>query len=210
MKYKRKITGRERWVLTVLPTVAILGIYLFWIYPGYSADLDKARQRLQAASGPAPRIVAPPSSAKAEVADLKRQITDRQTQIPRVRQRLASIHETQLKEEGDAARVIQKVEEACAGDGVTPLISEPIMDSASKGPDALISAMVLDSSSDIGDSRKGLRVWHYIFDDSIDKLQKAVQDMTTDNPTVVPLSLNLVYNPKNSGQTRLLELWLLY
>jgi hypothetical protein len=29
-------------------------------------------------------------------------------------------------------------------------------------------------------------------------------------PSVVPLTMNLVYNPENNGQTRLLELWLLY
>ena len=210
MKYQRKVTTRERWVLAALPTVAIAGIYLFGVYPGSQADLDKARQRLDAASGPAPHPVATVSSSKSVVADLKRQIAEREAQIPLLQQHLASVQETQMAEEGDAAVVIKRVEDACERDNVTPLISEPIVDSASAAPAALVSALVVDSSSDIGDGRKGPRVWHYIFDDTTDRLQKAVKDMTSDNPTVVPLSMNLVYNPNNSGATRLLELWLLY
>jgi hypothetical protein len=216
MKYKRKITTRERWALAVLPTVAIAGIYFFSVMPASTADLDKARKRLLAASGPAPRLAPTVSTAKTTVADLKRRITDDLTQIPQLQQKLAFLHQTQLDEEGgDAAGVIQRVEESFArglNPPVTPLISEPIVDSSAKGPQALVSALVVDSASDIGDGRQGPRVWHYVFDDTAERLQRAVQNMIEDkdNSTVVPLSMNFVYNPENGGQTRLLELWLLY
>jgi len=210
VKYRRKITARERWVLAFLPTVAISGIYLYGIYPGYAADLATAQQHLAAASGPPPKVAPAPSAAKTKVADLKKKIADDQIEIPKIQAHLDSLRQAQLGEQADAAGVIQSVESDFAADQVTPLLSEPIIDSASKGPDALLSALVADTTSDIGDGRQGPRVWHYIFDDTTQNLQKAVNDMTASNPTVVPLSMNLVYNPENSGATRLLELWLLY
>jgi hypothetical protein len=213
MKSKRKISPREAWVLALLPSIAIIGIYLFGIVDGLTANFEKQQKRLVASTSATP--VAPGSStlakAKAAREAVKHEIEDRQTQLAQLEAKTAALPRPG-GDRHESASVIERVETIFRRNGITPVTSEPADDGApaANAPTALLDVLSPKLTADQANARREARVWHCIFDDKTPRFQRALADLTRETPTVLPLSLNLVYNPANFGETRLLELWLLY
>jgi len=212
LKFKFKTSHRERWLLALAPAVAIGAIYLYGYEGKLAADLTAAKKRLAAAETP----LAPPGpsqalvKAKASLEDAKHALADEQAKVDQLQARLADLS-TGTGDSTDpdgAAHTMGRVEAVFARNGITPLVSENAGNAASGAPAALLA--VLSPKPQAGGVNRTPRVWHYVFDDLTVHFQHALADLTRDVPGVVPLSLNFVYNPKNDGQTRELELWLLY
>lgn len=213
MKNKVKISGRERWVLAFAPTVLILAAYFFGIQPDLVANLDKEQKRIDAASTPVQAPTASSTLAKAKMARdaAQRDIADRETKIAQLEVQIASFKKVGV-DEGEQARVIEQVEAAFFRNGITSVTSEQADhgDAAVNAPAVLLDVLAPRAGKDPAGARREGRVWHFIFDDHTPRFQHAMKDLAEQAPSVVPLSFNLVYNPANQGESRLLELWLLY
>jgi hypothetical protein len=209
MKTKFKVTNRERWVIAFAPSLLILGVYLFGMYDGITGALEKERKHLASVSGPMPKPGDSPAlaRAKADHDDVKKNIAERQDRIAELDSLLAAAKST-AQEDRDAAQLIQRVESIFADNNITPLISEPAddADAASAAPVVILDTLAPKGPTGARDGR----VWHCVFDDQPQHFEVALKHIQQELPGVVPLSLNLVYNPTNFGETRLLELWLLY
>lgn len=212
---KRPVSGRERWMIALAPAIAIGGIYFFFIAGGLQESLENQRRRLEAAERPA--AAAGPSTsfvqAKAALQQLKSDIAGREGKVNDLAVQLASARNARNTTAADdePARVIERIETTFARNGVTPIISETQGHASTGNPRIIPLLNALDPrSTSGGDLDKDPRVWHYVFNDVTPRFQKALKELESDAPTVVPLSMNLVYNPETRGQTRLLELWLLY
>ena len=213
MKKKLKFTGREKWLLALGPAVLVIGVYLLFFLSTLTAEVDKQRQRMVAAAGPLPPPATKPSvvTARKALDDTKKGITDRETHIAQLEARLAApSHEA--GDALDAARVIEQIGAVFARNGITPLVSEPAGESQARNqpPAALVALLAGEPSVETSGGQKSERVWHCIFDDQLPKFSRALNEMKDSAPGVIPLSMNLVYNPDNDGETRLLELWLAY
>jgi hypothetical protein len=208
----QKISHRERWILAILPTLAILGLYCFFVVDGLNAELEKQQQRESA-------LIAPikPSSPSTSLATAKRALEDARNKLAECEAQVAQLEAfvaaapksgTAWPNDRDAVHVIEKVETILARNNLTPLVSEAVGDGAAGTANSLIAA--LTAGNDPRSAHASARVWHYILDDVTPHFERALKELTREVPAVVPLSMNLVYNPDNDGETRLLELWLLY
>ena len=214
MKLNRKISARERWILAVAPAAIILAVYLFGFVDGLSAELAKAEKRADAAMAPAPPSLGPSSLEKVKMTRdaAKRDLKERQDQIAQLEAKIASLPKTGA-DYRPSASVIEQVESVFSHNGLMPITSESADDgeTALNVPTAILDVLApkINPNEPAGGHRQG-RVWHYIFDSKTPRFQSAVKELVEKVPSVVPLSMNLVYNPGNLGETRLLELWLLY
>jgi hypothetical protein len=214
MKLNYKISGRERWVIAFAPTVLIVGTYLMGYVDSLSAALEKAQKRATAAMAPLPPPTPSATLLQARTARdaAKKDIATRQAHIDQLEDQLATLSQNAatLADDRDAARVIERVEAIFARNGITPLISEAAGEGGNtdRMPSALLA--VLAPKIDASGNQKGPRVWHCIFNDLTPNFERSLREVTNEIPSVLPLSFNLVYNPANDGETRLLELWLLY
>lgn len=211
---KRKISTRERWVLSFAPAVALGALYVYCFAGDYSANLEKEKKHLVEVSKPLPPPPPPPALTRARAAliDAKRAVTERQNTINQVQAHIATLPKSiaAILDDRGRARAIEGIESILARNGITPVISE----SAGEG-DAAEQALLAVLSPKIdqeGSNGKPLpKVWHYIFDDTPARFSGALTAVCRDAPpSVVPLTLNFVYNPDDDGRTRLLELWILY
>lgn len=213
MKNKRKISPREAWVLALLPSVAIIGIYLYGVVDGLTAGLEKQQKRVVATTSAAPVVAGSSTLARAKATRdaVKHDIADRETQIAHLDSQIAALPKPGA-DRHQSASVIERVETIFARNGITPVTSEPADEgaAATNAPAALLDVLSPKSTTEQPGGRREARVWHCIFDDRTPRFQRALAELTRETPTVLPLSLNLVYNPANFGETRLLELWLLY
>ena len=215
MKLNLKITGRERWALALAPAVAIVGIYLFGFHDSLSAELVKQQKRVQTAQTPLPPP--PPSAtlakAKSALEDAKREIAEKGKHVAELQESIATATQATAtaNDESAPARIIENVEAVFSRNGITPLISEPADGSVTgnQPPATLVALLAPKMEGDPAGSPDS-RIWHCVFDGPTAKFERAVKELAVEAPTVVPLSLNLVYNPENDGETRLLELWLVY
>jgi len=214
MKLKMKFSGREGWVLTFAPTILILGVYLLLIKGGLTDALVKEQNRVAMAqatldkpapSGPSPALI----KAKSDRADRNRQIAEQSATIDRLHQQIDALTTQVAVKRNDrrAAAAIEQIQAIFAQNGITPARSEPA--DMQHAPQELISVLQPPDTS-AGGAPSGPRVWHLIIDGQLAQFQKALDQLTREAPTVVPLSLNIVYNRDDDGQSRLLELWLLY
>ena len=215
---KLKFSARERWVLAALPAVLIFGGYFYGYVDRLTANVEDEQKRVDAAAVPLPPAPPPASlgQAKKSLEDAKHNLADRDAHIRELETRLAAQGRINLTSEDlDAVRVIQRVEAAFTRNGVTPLISEAASESQSvnQAPAPLLAVLSAKGDSGAASAPKEQalpRVWHCIFDNSTPNFHRALLDLSTVAPSVVPLSMNLVYNPENSGESRLLEVWFLY
>jgi hypothetical protein len=209
MKAKIKITNRERWIIALAPSILIGTIYLYGFYGGLEAALEKQQKRVAAASIlPKPAGISPMlAKAKADQDEVNRNINDRQARLGELDAQIAAAQKDP-SEDKDAAQLIQRVEAIFAHSGITPLVSEPADegDAATNAPTAILDVLAPKTSSGHRDGR----IWHCVFDDHPAHFEAALKQVEQDLPAVVPISMNLVYNPTNFGETHLLELWLLY
>lgn len=216
MKLKLKISNRERWMFALSPALLIGGIYVMGYMDGLTKDLKTAQDRLAAAQTP----IAPPgpsptlAKAKTTLEETTRSISDHKAKIEKIEADIndLNIAATIVAEDHEPARIIERVEEVFARNGITPLVSETASEgnAASKVPSALLTILSPKTGGRGAPNGKSARVWHYIFDDETPHFANALRELTSDVPSAVPLSLNFVYNPRNYGETRQLELWLLY
>ncbi len=213
MKTNYKISARERWAIAFAPALLILAIYFFAIADDLQAGLDKQLKRMTAANGPIAAATASSSLAKATAArdTAKRDLEERETRIAQLEAKIAAL----AKPGGDprpSASIIQRVEAVFRRNGIAAVTSGPAddADATPSFPAALLDAIDPKPTGDLANTRRDARVWHFIFDDQTSRFQAALKDLVAEIPDVVPLSMNLVYNPANSGKTRLLELWLVY
>jgi hypothetical protein len=206
---KFKFSNRERWLVTVAPTLAILAVYGFFVMDGLYAEAQKQQKRVAELARPV-TAVAPSASvatSKKALEDAKKTLAERQTQVAQLETFVASTKGgVAASDDHDAVHVIEKVEAVFARNKLTPLISEAVADGANTTSNALVAKL----TGDIKTGHASGRVWHCIFDDVTPNFDRAFKELAREVPAVVPLSLNLVYNPDNDGETRLLELWLLY
>lgn len=215
MKLKFRMTARERWVLTFAPALAIIGLYFFYFSDSVNAELERQKQREAAAHIPLP----PPTpsagltAAKKALEDLKRDIADRDARIAKYETQILA-----LPKNGDGsiggnapAYLIEHVETIFERRKILPLVSEPAtsQNAGNQAPAALVG-LLTGKEGEQDNAQKGPRIWHFIFSDQIPRFELALKDLTAQLPGVLPLSVNLVYNPDNDGETRLLELWLTY
>jgi hypothetical protein len=214
MKLKMKISGRERWVLTFAPTILILGVYLLLIEGGLADALAKEQHRAVVAqavlakpppTGPSPALL----KAKTDLADKSRQITEQSASIDRLHQQIDALTTQVAVKRNDrhAAAAIEQIQAIFAQNRITPARSEPA--DPQHEPQELVSVLAPKDTS-AGGAPSEPRVWHLVIDGQLIQFQKALDQLTREAPTVVPLSLNIVYNPDDNGDSRLLELWLLY
>lgn len=216
MKLKFKTSNRERWILALAPAFVIGTFYLYGYEARLSAELVAANKRLAAAqaplasSGPSAALV----NAKASLESAKSALSDEQVKVDQLNSRLAKLVsvENGANDSNAAARVIGRIESVFARNGITPLISESAAEgtAGARMPGAIVAILSPKAGAGTTTEHKAVRIWHYVFDDLTVHFQKALADLTRDVPGVVPLSLNFVYNPRNNGETRELELWILY
>lgn len=214
MKFNRKISTRERWVLTFAPTVALAAIYFYGFAGDFSASFEKEKKHLADVSARLPPPATPPALVKARAAldDTRRSIVDRQNTMNEVQAHIATLPKSvaAILDDRNRARVIERVESIFARNGIIPMISE----SAGEGSapeQALLAVLSPKIDSDSSNGKPLPKVWHCIFDDTTPRFSRALAAVCREAPpTVVPLTLNLVYNPGDNGQSRLLEFWLLY
>jgi len=216
MKFKLKISNRERWVFALSPALLIGGIYVMGYMDNLTKAVKTAQDRLTAAQapikppGPSPTLV----KAKATLEETKRSISDHQAKIEKLEGDLSDLANAGsfVADDHEPARIIERVEEVFAGFGITPLVSETASEgnAASKVPSALLAVLTPKADGKGSADGKTTRIWHYIFDDETPHFASALRQLTDDVPSAVPLSVNFVYNPRNYGETRQLELWLLY
>jgi hypothetical protein len=216
VKGKFKISARERWFVAFAPCVAIGGFYLLAMVGNLTTQLQTAQDRARVAFAPVQQDSVSPAltKAKAGYETVRRSIDDHNAAIAQMEQQLDATNKTiaAAANDNDAAEVIGRVEAIFARNGIKPLISEAAdADRGTHGvPTALVDALSPKTEFDTEVGVKGRHVWHLIFDDQMQQFEQALQQVTQDDSAVVPLSLNLVYNPQDDGQSRLLELWLLY
>jgi len=214
MKWNIKISGRERWLLAFAPSVAIVAIYLYGFSDNLAGELARQEKRIAAAKVPLPPP--PPAAAltkaKANLEETNKGIADKEHHIASLRDAIAAAAKTASSDQEDSApaRVIEKVEAVFARNGITPIVSEPASQNPSGNqPPAALVALLAPKPGDAA-IHADPRVWHCIFEGSTSRFERAVKALREETPKVVPLSLNLVYNPADDGETRLLELWLVY
>lgn len=211
---KRKFSIRERWVLTFAPAVALGGLYMYCFAGDYSANLEKERKHLAQVSKPLPPPPPPPAltKARADLAEAKRLVVERQNTINQVQAHIATLPKSiaAILDDRGRARAIEGIESIFARNGITPVISE----SAGEGDaaeQALLAVLSPKLDQDGSNGKPLPKVWHYIFDDKTARYSRALAALCRDAPpSVVPMTMNFVYNPDDDGQTRLLELWVLY
>jgi hypothetical protein len=214
MKPKRKMSTRERWVLSIAPTAAILGIYLYGFAGDLNAGLDKENQHLATVSAPLPPPAVPPAllRARAVLDETRRSVDERQVTLDQLETQVASLPKNvaAMIDDRYRAQEIEHVEAVFAHHGITPVVSEADVE-VDSGDQALLAVLAPKLEADTPGAKPLPQVWHCIFDDSTPHFQQALAELSKDDAgSLVPLTLNLVYNPANNGQTRLLELWLLY
>ena len=219
MKPKQKITGRERWIMAVAPALLVIGVYVLFFVGDLYAELEKTQKRVAAAN--VPLSPAAPSAtlakAKSAQADVKRSITEREARVAQLEATIATLPKNGIvvDDNTNPVHLIEQMEAVFARNGITPQISEATGGGAgesqtgNQAPAALVSILAPKIGAD-PNNQKGGRVWHCIFNDLTPRFERALKELEQKVPAVVPLSLNLVYNPDNDGETRLLELWLLY
>ncbi|MGA2497930.1 MAG: hypothetical protein ABSH20_09320 [Tepidisphaeraceae bacterium] len=228
MKMNYRVSTREKWILAFSPAVLMAGVYVFMIVGGLTEELGKQQKRAQAATVP----LAPPApsatlaEARKKLADIKRDIAERETRIASAETRINEL-ESQIEavsrssivpnvnlteDQTEAARVIERVESIFARNKINPRVSESATDGKGnvRAPLALVEALFPKSNLELGGRQRVPRVWHCVFSDVTPRFERALKEVLLEAPTVVPLSMNLVYNPEDDGETRLLELWLLY
>ena len=213
MKTPLKISDRERWIIAVGPALLLVGAYFTFYSDNLTAELDKVNKRAAAAAIPLPAAAPSATLAKAKstLEAIKNEIADNEGRVAalEVRSRATPKTVSAFIDDRDPAHIIEEVEAVFARNGITPLVSEGANEGASAGqvPGALVSALTpkLDNAS-----KAPPRVWHCIFDDVTPRFDKAFKELAEKAPAIVPLSMNYVYNPDNDGETRLLELWLVY
>lgn len=213
MKSALNISARERWILALVPAVAIVAIYLFGFLNGLSAELSKAEKRADAALTPVTAPKGPTALDKARGARdaARRDVKDRQDQITQLDAQIAALPKNTI-DYHPSASLIEQVEGVFSHNGLTPIVSESADDgaAAASAPAAILDLLApRQNPTDPAAHRQG-RIWHYVFEDKTPRFQKAVKELVEKIPSVIPVSMNLVYNPADLGQTRLLELWLLY
>ena len=214
MSRKWKPSSREKWVMALAPALAIGSWYFYFEAPDLDAQAVKQQQRVEAANQPLPAPPPPPSLAKAQATldQLKKDQADKQDKIAALqdRQLELAIAKAKAAAKRDPAHLIEKMESVFAKDGITPLISEASGEgtTGNSPPAPLLDVLAPPKTNE--DDSDPPRVWHYVFDDVTPHFQQALNDLSDNLPQVIPLSFNLVYNPQDSGQTRLLELWVLY
>jgi hypothetical protein len=214
MSAKWKPSSRERWVIALAPALVIGSYYFYSEAPDLAAQAAKQQKRVIAAQQPIPTPPPPPSLAKAQATLdlLKQQLADKQEKIASLqdRQLKLAIAKQKAAAKRDPAHLIEKMEAVFARNGITPLISEASAEgSTGNAPPAPLMDVLAPPKTQDEDSDPP-RVWHYVFNDVTPRFQQSLDDLRQSLPQVVPLSFNLVYNPQDSGQTRLLELWVLY
>jgi hypothetical protein len=213
MKIKMKITARERWVLTLAPAFLILGAYGVYIQGGLSDALVKEQARVAKAAavlatpaptGPSPTLI----KAQGDLADKTRQIAGQNATLEKLQQQKDSLAKQVAVKQNDrhAAAAIEQIQAIFAKNGITPALSEPA--NGQGVPQDLVSALAPPDAAP-GGVPGGPRIWHLVIDGQLPQFQKALGELVAETQTV-PLSLNIVYNPDDDGQSRLLELWLLY
>jgi hypothetical protein len=209
---KVKITSRERWVVAVAPTLIILGVYFVYIVGGLNDELSKQQDRVAKATdvlktpaptGPSPALV----KAKGDLADKLRQIDDQNATLQKLGQQKETVAKQVAVKQNDrhAAAAIEQIQAIFAKNHITPALSEPA--DPQHVPQDLVSALTPPQSAGGGPS--GPRIWHLVIDGQLSQFRSALDELVAET-TAVPLSLNIVYNPDDDGQSRLLELWLLY
>jgi len=211
-----KVSNRERWILTFAPALLIAVVYVYGFAGNFPAELEIQQKRLRAASIPLPP--SPPSKtlldARAALEQIKKDIADHEAHSAQMETEIAALtkNSATLAEAHAPARLIARVEDIFNRHAMTPLVSEAIdADKAvDRQPTALLAALAPKSKPDSTSGRTGPHLWHYVFNDVPPHFAQALKEVTETVPEVVPLSLNYVYNPDNDGETRLLELWLLY
>jgi len=193
----------------------VIGSYYFYFEaPDLAHQADVQQHRVDAALQPIPKPPPPPSLAKAQATldQLKKTQSDKQEQIAKLedRQLRLAIAKQRMAQNRDPAHLIEAMEAVFAKNGLTPLISEASGEGSTGNapPPPLLDVLAPPKTQD--EDSEPPRVWHYVFDDVTPRFQQALADLLQSQPQVVPLSFNLVYNPQDSGQTRLLELWVLY
>lgn len=211
---KRKFSVRERWVLTFAPAVTLVTLYIYCFAGDYSANFEKEKKHLADVSKPLPPPPPPPALTRARTAlsDAKRSVADRQNAINQVQAHIAMLPKSiaAILDDRGRARTIEGIESIFARNGITPVISE----SAGEGDaaeQALLAVLSPKLDQETSNGKPLPKVWHYIFADTTPRFSRALAGVCRDAPpSVVPLTLNYVYNPDDDGQTRLLELWILY
>jgi hypothetical protein len=216
MKRPLKISMRERRMLAFAPAVLIGGIYLLWIEGSLATELQKQQSRAAAAFAPAQQSSQSPALAKAkkDYANVCSGIDQRTVEIAQLQKRADDVENSIYDNSGggDAAQLIGSVERVFALQGIKPVISEEADygNGARNVPQSLVDKLYVKTEFDNRNSLRRPHLWHLIFDDQIENFEIALQNVTEQIPSVVPLSMNLVYNPEDDGQSRLLELWILY
>lgn len=214
---KFKFSARERWVLTIQPAVLILGVYFFFYLDSLEANVEKQEMRVTAVSAPlAPP--APPASlgiAKKALADAKLSVEEHEARVAQLEGKLAAAMQKNTAAgpvNRDPAQLIGQVEAVFARYGITLVVSESGGDSQSKNqaPATLVSLFAPKVESEPAGAHQESRIWHFVFDNQTVNFDRALNDLIKSIPAVEPLSMNFAYNPDNNGESRLLELWLVY
>lgn len=211
---KRKFSIRERWVLTFAPAVALGAFYLYGFAGDYAANLEKERKHLAEVSKPLPPPPTPPvlTKARAALIEVKHSVGERQATINQVQAHIATMPKSiaAMLDDRGRAQTIQSIESILARSGITPVVSE-LAGEGDAAEQALLSVLSPKLEQDGSGGKPLPKVWHYIFADTTPHFSRALDVVCRDAPSsVVPLTMNFVYNPDDDGQTRLLELWILY
>jgi hypothetical protein len=199
--------------LTLAPAFLILGAYGVYIQGGLSDALVKEQARVAKAAavlatpaptGPSPTLI----KAQGDLADKTRQIAGQNATLEKLQQQKDSLAKQVAVKQNDrhAAAAIEQIQAIFAKNGITPALSEPA--NGQGVPQDLVSALAPPDAAP-GGVPGGPRIWHLVIDGQLPQFQKALGELVAETQTV-PLSLNIVYNPDDDGQSRLLELWLLY
>jgi hypothetical protein len=231
---KPGLSARDRWLISLLPATLVAGGYYAVFQGGLDEALSRETDRLAAArSAPPPKADGlPPSLTKARAALVKSRAdaAAREAAVAQLRADVARFRATAetatatARGSDDGAAVIEKVETIFARHGLFPLTGGDAAEAGEgglRGVAPILGALQPRNAVESALNAEGVspataavpvasRVWRLVFDGPQGRFRDALRDLVAEVPSAVPLAVNLVYNPDTDGQSRLLELWLLY